>query len=33
MFIMPAVLLLALVFVAPLIWFFIQALKGVGSPA
>ena len=33
MFIMPAVLLLALVFVGPLIWFFIQALKEVGSPA
>ena len=32
-FILPAVLLLALVFVAPLIWFFIQALKGIGSPA
>lgn len=32
-FILPAVLLLALVFVAPLIWFFIQALASVGTPA
>jgi putative spermidine/putrescine transport system permease protein len=32
-FILPAVLLLALVFVGPLIWFFIQALASVGTPA
>ncbi|MEO8278767.1 MAG: ABC transporter permease [Ideonella sp.] len=32
-FIMPTVLLLALVFVGPLIWFFIQALAEVGTPA
>ena len=31
-FIMPAVLLLALVFVAPLVWFFIQALASIGTP-
>lgn len=33
LFIMPAVLLLALVFVAPLIWFFIQSLAGIGTPS
>ena len=32
-FVLPAVLLLALVFVGPLIWFFIQALKSIGTPA
>lgn len=32
-FILPAVLLLALVFVAPLAWFFIQTLMGMGTPA
>ncbi len=32
-FILPAVLLLALVFVGPLAWFFIQALASVGTPA
>lgn len=32
-FILPAVLLLALVLVAPLIWFFIQTLASVGTPA
>ena len=31
--ILPAVLLLALVFVAPLLWFFIQALAKQGGPA
>ncbi|MBP8294753.1 MAG: ABC transporter permease [Burkholderiales bacterium] len=31
--VMPAVLLLALVFVGPLIWFFIQALASIGTPA
>src|SRR5687768_16343818 len=30
-FILPAVLLLALVFIAPLVWFFIQALAKQGS--
>jgi putative spermidine/putrescine transport system permease protein len=33
LFIMPAGLLLALVFVAPLIWFFVQALASIGTPA
>lgn len=32
-YILPAVLLLALVFVGPLIWFFIQALASLGTPA
>lgn len=32
-FVMPAVLLLALVFVAPLIWFFVKTLASVGTPA
>jgi putative spermidine/putrescine transport system permease protein len=32
-FIMPAVLLLALVFVAPVVWFFVQTLGGIGTPA
>ena len=32
-FIMPAVLLLALVFLAPLIWFFVQSLASIGTPA
>lgn len=32
-FVLPAVLLLALVFVGPLVWFFIQALASVGTPA
>jgi len=32
-FILPAVLLLVLVLVAPLIWFFIQTLAGVGTAA
>jgi putative spermidine/putrescine transport system permease protein len=32
-FILPAVLLLALVFVGPLAWFFIQTLASVGTPA
>ena len=32
-FILPAVLLLALVFVAPLVWFFIQALASIGTLA
>lgn len=32
-FVLPAVLLLALVFVGPLVWFFIQTLKSIGSPA
>lgn len=32
-FVLPAVLLLVLVFVAPLVWFFIQALRSVGTPA
>ncbi len=31
--IMPAVLLLALVFVAPLIWFFVTTLADIGTPA
>ncbi len=31
--IMPAVLLLALVFVAPLIWFFVRTLADIGTPA
>lgn len=30
---MPAVLLLALVFVAPLIWFFVRTIAEIGSPA
>ena len=32
MFVVPAVLLLALLFVGPLIWFFIQSIGSVGSP-
>jgi putative spermidine/putrescine transport system permease protein len=32
-FIFPAVLLLALVFIAPLLWFFVQALASQGGPA
>ena len=32
-FIVPAVLLLALVFVGPLVWFFARALASVGTPA
>jgi ABC-type spermidine/putrescine transport system permease subunit I len=32
-FILPAALLLALVFVGPLLWFFIQALADLGTPA
>ena len=32
-FVMPAVLLLALVFVGPLIWFFVQTLRRIGPPA
>ena len=33
LFVVPAVLLLALVFVAPLIWFFARTLAEIGSPA
>lgn len=33
LFIVPAVLLLALVFVGPLVWFFVRALAEVGSAA
>ena len=33
MFIVPAVVLLALVFVGPLVWFFIQALASIGTPS
>ena len=33
LFVMPAVLLLAIVFVAPLAWFFIRTLAEVGTPA
>ena len=32
-FVLPAVLLLALVFVGPLIWFFVRALATLGTPA